>query len=386
MCAGAVWVYLATLTPHALEAAPLPISPMTRRTFLHTGSGVALAAALTPKAAQAAAQTTLPAPAMEAAGGAPVKFASIGVGMEGSILLRACMKLSNAQCVAACDVYDDRHTLAREIAGQQIVVTRDYKQILADPQIEAIVLATPDHQHAPIAVAAVEAGKDVYCEKPMSHSIADGEAMVKASQGTGRIIQAGSQRVSSPLFIKARELCQAGAIGPVRQVDLVLGRNSPGGAWEYPVPPGLSAANLDWPAWIGPAPKKEFDPIVFSRWRCFGQYGTGVAGDLMVHLLSGTQFVTGINQVPDMAFTVGGIVRWPDGRNMPDLMVTTFLYGEVPVSVRLTLGTDVPESTRIMGPKGMMEVSANTLTYLQQTGLDGSSGGWDAGVAWGCMG
>ncbi len=345
--------------------------------FLHTGGSAAVAAALHASASQSASaaepkQNTLPAPPTPEASGRPVKFASVGVGIEGSILLRASVKLPNAQCVAACDVYDDRHTLAREIAGQQIVVTRDYKQLLADPQIEAIVLATPDHQHAPIAIEAVRAGKDVYCEKPMSHSIADGEAMVKASQASGRIIQAGSQRVSSPLFLKARELCQAGAIGPVRQVDLVLGRNSPGGAWEYPVPLDLSPANLDWPAWIGPAAKKDFDPITFARWRCFGQYGTGVAGDLMVHLLSGMQFVTGINQMPDLAFTVGGIVRWPDGRNMPDLMVTTFLYGEVPVSVRLTLGTDVPETTRIMGPKGMLEVSANTLMYFPQTGADSS--------------
>ena len=347
-----------------------------RRGFLQVSSGATLAAALPHTASaqnQQATQTerrlTAPEPAPS---GPPVKFASVGVGIEGSILLRACMTLPNAQCVAACDVYDARHTLAKEIAGQNIVTTRDIKQILADPQIEAIVLAVPDHQHAPLAIAALHAGKDVYCEKPMSHSIADGEAMVKAVQGTGKFIQVGSQRVSSVVFGKARELCSAGAIGPVHQVELLIGRNTPQGAWEYPLPPGLSPENLDWAAWIGSAPKQDFNANTFARWRCFHEYGTGMAGDLMVHLLTGMQFITGINQMPDLAVSVGGIVRWPDGRNMPDLMTTMFMYGKVPVTVRLTQGTEYPETTRIMGPHGFIEVQANTVTLRPQLGIDRS--------------
>jgi predicted dehydrogenase len=224
-----------------------------------------------------------------------------------------------------------------------------------------------------MVLAALAEGKDVYCEKPMSHTIAEGKTMVKAVQASnGRVLQVGSQRVSSAVFEKARELCQAGAIGPVRQVELMLGRNSPQGAWEYPPPPDLSPANLDWPAWLGSAPQRSFDPLTFARWRCWREYGTGMAGDLMVHLLSGMQFITGINQMPDMALSVGGIYRWNDGRNMPDLQVTTFLYGEVPVTVRLTQGTETPEITRVMGPKGVIEVSNNTVTLNSQTGTDSS--------------
>jgi predicted dehydrogenase len=341
---------------------------LSRRSFLQVSGGAALAAA-TSGASRAEQLST---PTQPVPSGPPVRFASVGVGIEGSILLRHCMALPHAQCVAACDVYDARHTLAREIAGQNIVVTREVKQILADPQIEAIVLAVPDHQHAPLAIAALHAGKDVYCEKPMSHSIPDGEAMVKAVQQTGKIIQVGSQRVSSAVFAKAHELCSAGAIGPVHQVELLIGRNTPQGAWEYPLPPGLSPENLDWPAWIGNAPKHAFDPVTFARWRCFREYGTGMAGDLMVHLVSGMQFITGINQMPDYAVSVGGIVRWPDGRNMPDLMTTMFLYGKVPVTVRLTQGTETPETTRIMGPHGFIEVQANTVTLRPQLGVDRS--------------
>ena len=342
------------------------------------GSGATLAAALPSHAASAQNQQAvqqekqLTTPTQPALAGPPVRFASVGVGIEGSILLRACMQLPNAHCVAACDVYDARHTLAKEIAGQEIATTRDIQQILDDSKIEAIVLAVPDHQHAPLTVAALKAGKDVYCEKPMSHSIADGEAMVKAVGSTGKFVQVGSQRISSAVFAKARELCSAGAIGPVHQVELFIGRNSPQGAWEYPLPPGLSPENLDWAAWIGKAPKHDFDPITFARWRCFHEYGTGMAGDLMVHLVSGMQFITGINQMPDMAVSVGGIVRWPDGRNMPDLMTTMFLYGKVPVTVRLTQGTEMPETTRIMGPHGFIEVQANTVTLHPQLGVDRS--------------
>ena len=345
---------------------------VSRRGFLQVGGGAAVAAAVAGRAAGAqSADNTLAPFTPQPLSGESVRFASIGVGIEGSVLLRAAVKLPNAKCVAACDVYDGRHTLAREIAGPEISVTRDYRQILADPKIEAVLVGTPDHQHAPIVIAALGAGKDVYCEKPMSHTIAEGEAMVRAAQGSkGRLVQVGSQRVSSAVFLKAHELCQSGVIGPVRQVELMLGRNSPGGAWEYPPPLDLSPANLDWNAWLGSAPKKPFDPLTFARWRCWREYGTGMAGDLMVHLLSGMQFITGINQMPDMALSVGGIERWKDGRNMPDLQVTTFMYGSVPVTVRLTQGTETPEITRVMGPGGVIEVSNNIVTLTKESGLD----------------
>ncbi len=303
-------------------------------------------------------------------GGDGVRFASIGVGIQGSSLLRAAVTLPEAQCVAACDLYDGRHTLAREIAGANIKTTRSYREILDDKQIECVIVAVPDHSHARITMDALAAGKDVYCEKPMSHSIAEGEAMVAAVGKSGRLVQVGSQRVSSQLFLKAKELYDTGAIGEVLQVELALGRNNPGGAWEYPPPLDLSPATLDWPAWLGNAPKKDFDPLTFARWRCWKEYGTGMAGDLMVHLLSGMQFVTGINAIPDQATSVGGIYRWKDGRNMPDVQITSFRYGKVPVSVRVTLGTETPEVTRLMGPKGMIEVTANSVIWSPQLGVD----------------
>jgi len=342
------------------------MAQFSRRGFLQASVGTALTS-LAPGR-----HFTLQAQQTTAPQGEPVRYASIGVGIQGSSLLRAAVTLPQGRCVAACDLYDGRHTLAQEIAGTGIRTTRSYREILESKDIDCVIVAVPDHWHRQVVVDAMAAGKDVYCEKPMSHSIADGEAMVKAVRGTRNFVQVGSQRVSSALFGQAKALHDGGAIGEILQVELQLGRNSPGGAWEYPLLPDLSPATLDWATWQGDAPKKGFDPIAFHRWRCFHEYGTGMAGDLMVHLLSGMQYVTGINAAPDQAYSVGGIYRWKDGRDMPDVQTTTFSYGQVPVGVRLTLGTETPEVTRFLGSHGILEVSNNSVILTPQTGMDRS--------------
>lgn len=346
------------------------MTDFSRRKFLQAGSGAAVASLVSGKTVvHGQEQAGNPPPSN---GGDRVRFASIGVGIQGSTLLRGAVSLSQAECVAACDLYDGRHTLAREIAGPNIKTTRRYQEILDDKNIECVLVAVPDHWHKQITVDALSAGKDVYVEKPMSHSIAEGEEMVRTVQQSKNFLQVGSQRVSSLLFGKAKELYHGGTIGELTQVELQLGRNSPSGAWQYPWPPDLSPQTLDWDTWLGSVPKRPFDPETFARWRRLREFGTGMAGDLMVHLLSGMQFTTGINAIPDKALSVGGIFRWKDGRNMPDLQVTTFVYGQVPVTVRLTQETETPEVTRLMGPKGIIELSNSSVTYIPQSGLDSS--------------
>lgn len=338
-------------------------SNFSRRQFLQTGA-FATAGAI------AAKTILLDSPVYAAEGADMVRFGVIGVGMQGSPLLNSAIHLPGTQCVACCDVYDGRHTLAKEIAGSNIRTTRRYQDLLDAKDIQALIVAVPDHWHKQIVVDATNAGKDVYVEKPMSHSLQDGVDMVAAQKKTNRIIQVGSQRTSSSLLAKVKEHLDKKTIGDLLSVELSLGRNDPTGAWQYPPPYDLSPQNLDWETWLGPAPKKPFDPLAFARWRCWKEYGTGVAGDLMVHLISGMQFVTGINQVPDRAYATGGIVRWPDGRNLPDLHVATFDYGKIPVYVRLTLGTETPEMMRLMGNRGLIEVSENAFTLNTQSGVD----------------
>jgi len=340
----------------------------TRRNFLQTAAGAA-GLALATKA------IALPEPAYAqqwAAGpnGQLVNFGIIGIGMQGSGLLKTAVELPGAKCLAACDLWDGRQTLAQELAGPNIAVTRKYQELLANPDIAALIVAVPDHWHKQIVVHALNSGKDVYCEKPMSHNVADGAAMVAAARKSGRIVQIGSQRTSSALLAKAKQLYDSGAIGELLSVELSLGRNDPTGAWEYPPPPGLAPDNFDWDTWLGAAPKKPFDPITFARWRCWKEYGTGVAGDLLVHLVSGMNYMLGWNEPPTRAMSMGGILRFPDGRNMPDVQATLFEYGKIPVYLRLNLGCETPEVYRFQGSKGILEVTEFTITYYPQTGED----------------
>ena len=307
-----------------------------------------------------------------------VRFGMIGIGMQGSGLLGDSIELPGIECVAACDLYDGRHTLAREITNNpSLPATRRYHELLDNKDIDCIVAAVPDHWHKQVVVDAVNAGKDIYCEKPMSHTPADGVAMVEAAQKTGRIVQIGSQRVSSQICKKAKEIIAEGTLGDINLVEGWLGRNDPTGAWEYPPPPDLSTENLDWDTWQGTVPKKPFDPYTFARWRCWREYGTGLAGDLLVHLVSGMMFMLGINEPPKQAQSVGGILRWKDGRNMPDVHGTIFYYGDLPVYMRLNQGCEMAETYRIQGSKGILEVNETGLSFSPQSGKDTSPSYYD---------
>jgi predicted dehydrogenase len=310
--------------------------------------------------------------------GEGVRFGMIGIGMQGSNLLADAISLPGIECVAACDLYDGRHTLAREITAKpNLPATRRYQDLLANKDIDCIVAAVPDHWHKQVVVDAVNAGKDIYCEKPMSHSPADGVAMVAAAQKTGRIVQIGSQRVSSQICKKAKDLIAQGMLGDITLIEGWLGRNDPTGAWEYPPPFDLSPQNLDWDTWQGTVPKKPFDPYTFARWRCWKDYGTGLAGDLLVHLVSGMMFMMGMNEPPKQAASVGGILRWKDGRNMPDIHATIFYYGDLPVYMRLNQSCEMPETYRIQGSKGILEVGEFGLSYTPQSGKDSAPSYYD---------
>lgn len=308
-----------------------------------------------------------------------IRFGIIGVGMEGSGVLANALSLPGTECVAAADLYDGRHTLAKEITGNpNLFTTRDYKKILERNDIDCVLVAVPDFWHQQVVVDACQAGKDVYCEKPMSHTVREGFEMVEAAQSHHRIVQVGAQRVSSALCAKAREMYRSGAIGEVTMIELSLGRNDPTGAWEYPPPFDLSPANFDWNMWLKDTPKIPFNPDRFARWRCWRDYGTGVAGDLMVHLVSAMLFTLDWNEPPRSALALGGIFRWKDGRDMPDLQTVLFDYHGVPVYIRLGLGTETPERAVYMGPKGVLDTSEFGIHYSPQKGVDTAPSYYDS--------
>src|ERR1700686_1494100 len=236
---------------------------LSRRQFLHRTAGAAGALAASP--AIFLEPEHIPLPLQSTAPSDRLRFGIIGVGMQGSGLLTNAIQLPGLECVAACDLYDGRHTLAKEIAGSKVTTTRRYQELLANKDIDCIVAAVPDHWHKQALVDTVSAGKDIYCEKPMSHTAAEGVAMVAAAQKTGRIVQIGSQRGSPAICAQAEEMVAQGMIGKLNLVEGSLGRNDPTGAWEYPPPPDLSPQTLDWDTWQGPVPKRLFDPKVFAR-------------------------------------------------------------------------------------------------------------------------
>jgi predicted dehydrogenase len=334
----------------------------TRRNFLQTTAGLVAANAILIEAAP---------PPPQNAPSDRIRFGIIGIGMQGTNLLGTAISIPGAECVAAADLYDGRHLHAREITGNpNLPVTRRYQELLDRKDIDCIIAAVPDFWHKRVVVDACNAGKDIYCEKPMSHTVEEGFEMVAAAQKNRSIVEIGSQRVSGAVFGQAHEIYTGGAIGEVSMVELTLGRNDPTGAWEYPPPPDLSPQTMDWDTWITGAPKIPFNAERFARWRCWKEYGTGVGGDLMVHLITGMLYTLGWNEAPRSATALGGIVRFKDGRNMPDLHAVLFDYHGIPVYVRLTLGTETPEVTRFMGPKGVLTVSGNEARFLPQSGID----------------
>ncbi|MDQ6707600.1 MAG: Gfo/Idh/MocA family oxidoreductase, partial [Acidobacteriota bacterium] len=254
-----------------------------------------------------------------------IRIAAIGHGGMGSGDTRYAVSLPGVELVAVCDIYDGRLTRAKEIYGQQIFTTRDYREILARKDIDSVIIATPDHWHSTISIAAMEAGKDVYCEKPMVHAVEQGKPVIAAQERTGRIFQVGSQYVSSLVYQKAKQLIADGAIGTINMVEAWLDRNTAIGAWEYSIPPDASPANIDWDRFLGQAPKRPFEPVRLFRWRNYRDYGTGVAGDLFVHLLSGLHFATG-SIGPERVMATGGLRYWKDGRDVPDVMLAMLDY------------------------------------------------------------
>ena len=306
-----------------------------------------------------------------------IRIATIGVGGQGTSNTNAALRRTgpttdqatpsaqgtDVEVVAVADLYDGRLARAQELWGKQLFTTRDYHEILARPDVDAVIIATPDHWHTKIAVEAMKAGKDVYLEKPMVQHLNEGKVLIEAARDTKRILQVGSQRVTSIVYQKAKELYKSGAIGELNLVEAWWNRNSALGAWQYTLPSDASPQTVDWERFLGQAPKMPFDPIRFFRWRNYRDYGTGVAGDLFVHLFSGLHFVLSSNG-PIRVMSTGGLRYWKDGRDVPDVMLGIYEYPTTPTHPAFNLSLKVnfadggggEEGFRFVGSEGVMTI------------------------------
>jgi predicted dehydrogenase len=287
-----------------------------------------------------------------------IQIALIGAGGQGQGDTKTAVQVPGVKLVAVADCYDGRLKHSKELWGDDIQTTRDYNEILARKDIDAVIIGTPDHWHKQASVDAMKAGKDVYCEKPMIHLYSDGPEMIEASRTTGRILQVGSQRVSSALYIKAKELLESGAIGKLNMVTAHWDRNSAIGAWDYTVPPDASPETCDWPRFLGTAPKIPFNAEHFFQWRKWNAYGSGVAGDLFVHLFSGTHFITG-SHGPTQGMATGALRYWKDGRDALDVVLGLFDYREgfnLSLRVNFVDGGEESEGLVFTGDEGTLEI------------------------------
>lgn len=297
-----------------------------------------------------------------------INLGLIGSGIQGIYDTTAALKVDGVKLVAVCDLYTGRLDRAKELWGDDIMVTRDYRELLDRKDIDAVIVATPDHWHKKITIESMKAGKAVYCEKPMVQNFEEGHEIIKVQKETGKICQIGSQGMSSLGNEKAKQLYEDGAIGEMVMLDMYNDRYSAEGAWQYPIPLDANPNTVDFDTFLGKAPKTPFDNTRFFRWRNYKDYGTGVAGDLFVHAFSTLNYILSSNG-PTRALSTGGLRYWKDGRDVPDVTLTFYDYPKTNTHaafnasfrVNFIAGSGGGGGFKLVGTEGVMEVGSNSV-------------------------
>jgi predicted dehydrogenase len=288
-----------------------------------------------------------------------VNLGFIGFGIRGNILLESAKETQQANLVEVCDCYTGHLERAKERTDGKIATNfAQYKKMLDRKDIDAVVVATPDHWHQRIVLDALSAGKDVYIEKPMTYRIEDGPAIIEAARDNKRIVQVGSQWVSSDQHKKAQEIVASGKLGKVTKVTASYNRNSSTGAWNYPIPADLQdGVNFSWQEWLGPAPKVPYNPERVFRYRKYWDYSGGISTDLFVHLITSIHFIMGA-EMPKSVLANGGILHRHDGREVPDTLDALFDYGTFCVNMAGTFNSasTAAQGIQFLGTEGSLSV------------------------------
>jgi len=312
------------------------MSSLDRRDFLRLSTAGALGAT-------ALGAVTSQTPAQDAK---PIRVATIGCGGMGNAHLSTMLGLKAAgepvEIVGVCDVYQLRLDAAAQRTGAKPY--RNYKDVLAQPDIDAVSIATPDHWHAPMAVEALNAGKDVYCEKPMTYwkSLAAPKAIVKAVADNKRVLQVGTQGMSDDAWDVVGARIKAGALGGLVHAQATDMRNGPIGLYSPESNDGQAkpGVNLDWDLWLGPAPKVPYEPGRYFAFRSFWDYSGGTGTDFFPHILTPLIYTMGLT-FPHRVTASGGLYQWSDGRQVPDIFTLLIEYPKGPsVLLISSLSTD----------------------------------------------
>ncbi len=311
-----------------------------------------------------------------------IQLGLIGSGIQGIYDTTAALKVNGVKLVAVCDLYDGRLDRAKELWGKDLFTTRDYRELLKRKDIDAVIVATPDHWHQKITIDAMKAGKAVYCEKPMVQNFDEGQDIIKTQIETSSIFQVGSQGMASLGNEKAKQLYEDGAIGDIVMLDMYNDRYSAEGAWQYPIPPDANPNTIDFDTFLGSAPKTPYELKRFFRWRNYQDYGTGVAGDLFVHAFSTLNHIIS-SHGPNRALATGGLRYWNDGRDVPDVTITLYDYPKTTTHaafnaafrINFIAGSGGGGGFRLIGTEGEMEIGQNSVT-LKRSKLGMIPGGY----------
>ncbi len=278
-------------------------APMTRRTF---GGAAALTAVSASRVLGANDR---------------IRLAAIGTGGRMRGLMRAANDVGGCEMVAVCDVYEPRSAQAKEQLAKNAETVADFHRVLDRRDVDAVIIGSPDHWHVPMLVAAVQSGKDAYCEKPLTLNLQEGEGLIRAVRGSGRVVQAGYQQRSWPHFAEAQKLIAGGALGQVVMAEAYWYQN-----YNRSDKPEIESQKLDWKQWLGSSPPRAFDPWRYFRWRLFWDYGGGSLTDLYSHWVDTIHWFLG-ESTPLAARATGGrhVLKRFD---CPDVVSASFQYGK----------------------------------------------------------
>jgi predicted dehydrogenase len=297
-----------------------------------------------------------------------INVGMIAVGARAHDLMKSIKRIEGTEIVAVCDAYKGRVERAIERTEGRAKEYKTYKEIISDPNIDAVVISTPDHLHKQQIIDALNAGKHIYIEKPMTYSVDEGVEIINTAKKKKLAFQVGSQIASSVLSEKAKEIVASGRLGQITMVRAYYNRNTASGAWIYPIPPDASPKTVNWEMFLGSAPKHEFSLERFFRWRCYKDYSGGIATDLFVHLCNTIHYIMDAKMCSSV-MAMGGLYRWKESRDVPDTLNASLEYPEgFMVSISSTFNNQKLGGSGIqfMGTEGSLELAGGRLLFTPE--------------------
>ncbi len=297
----------------------------------------------------------------------------VGTGARGQELMDALQQHPQAQIVALVDAYKGRLERAQSrVKGGPAKIYPTHHELLAEKSIDAVVVAVPDHLHKLVVVDALRAGKDVYCEKPLTYTAPEGLEIMAAAAAGQRIVQVGSQGPSSDPERKAKEMIQAGKLGRITMIHAAINRNTASGAWIYPIPPDASLETVNWEMFRGPQSQRPFSLERFFRWRCYQEYSGGIATDLFVHLCTAIHFLMDA-KMPARVVAMGELYRWKESRDVPDTLNAILEYPEgftVNLSSSFNNELNAEASFKMLGTEGSITIGGDGLAFYPENAIE----------------